>query len=60
MAQSNPRSNNSYHQPRISDTDRIYFRKIFDLESKDRRGESINFAGLKRIFEMVGFEPNSK
>ena len=60
------RPNNTYHQPRISDMDKKYFREIFNLEARGgheghRNDElRIDFDALNRIFNMVGFEPNQK
>ena len=55
---------NKYHQPRITDMDRKYFREIFNLEARVYQGkdsnERIDYDALQRIFKMVGFEPNRK
>ena len=48
---------------RISDLDEKYFKEIFNLNGEVRDGHTdkrIDFAGLNRIFDMVGFEPNPK
>ena len=48
---------------RISDLDEKYFKEIFNLNGEVRDGHSdkrIDLAGLHRIFDMVGFEPNPK
>ena len=50
------RPNNSYHQPRISDMDKKYFKEIFNLEARGgheghRNDEKrIDFDALNRIF----------
>ena len=48
---------NKDRQPRISPTDKKYFREIFQLHCKD---DKLNREGLFDIFTMVGFEPNEK
>ena len=57
-------SKNTYHQPRITDQDRMYFKEIFNLEAKVMDGKDsqmrIDLDALERIFKMVGFEPNAK
>lgn len=52
---------------RIHEMDRKYFREIFALNSIDDEGntegpnrDKLNYEGLNKIFEMVGFEPNDK
>lgn len=52
---------------RISDMDKKYFREIFNLNAIDDQGnqtgenrDKLNHEGLKKIFEMVGFQPNEK
>ena len=48
---------------RISDRDYEYFKEIFQLNAENRDGsveKRIDLAGLNRIFDMVGFEPNPK
>ena len=52
---------------RISDMDKKYFREIFNLNAIDDNGNTtgpernkLNYEGLMKIFEMVGFEPNEK
>eukprot|EP00351_Strombidinopsis_sp_SopsisLIS2011_P003990 CAMPEP_0116870428 /NCGR_PEP_ID=MMETSP0463-20121206/318_1 /TAXON_ID=181622 /ORGANISM="Strombidinopsis sp, Strain SopsisLIS2011" /LENGTH=55 /DNA_ID=CAMNT_0004506919 /DNA_START=26 /DNA_END=193 /DNA_ORIENTATION=- len=42
---------------RITDMDKKYFREIFLLNAVE---EKIDYEGLCKIFEMVGFEPNEK
>ena len=42
---------------KISEMDKMYFREIFNLHSKD---EKIDYDGLCKIFEMVDFKPNEK
>ena len=55
-------NSNKYHQPRITDQDRKYFKEIFNLEARVIPGKDQNMrvdhAALIRIFKMVGFEPN--
>ena len=55
------------NKARISDMDKKYFREIFQLNAIDDEGndvgpnrDKLNLAGLNKIFEMVGFEPNEK
>ena len=51
------------NKSRISDLDEKYFKEIFNLNGEVRDGHTdkrIDHAGLNKIFEMVGFEPNAK
>ena len=51
------------NKTRISDLDEKYFKEIFNLNGEVRDGHTdkrIDHAGLNKIFEMVGFEPNAK
>ena len=51
------------NKSRISDLDEKYFKEIFNLNGEVRDGDTnkrIDHAGLNKIFEMVGFEPNAK
>ena len=43
---------------RISETDKRYFREIFDLNANSDK--KIDQKGLDEIFKMVGFTPNDK
>ena len=48
----------SSYKTRINETDRGYFREIFNLHAN--ADQKIDLEGLNKIFEMVGFVPNEK